>query len=86
MAEFLAVLQIISAVIMFGAAVYLARFRYQLIEDMKKVFLTKPEDRDDFPVTRRENAIMEQHADREHARFDSEFAKVWAELSRMRQP
>ena len=71
------VLQLAAAGISLGAALYLARFKYTFIEELKKLFILKPEEKEDMPFTRRENSQQEQWAVREHGRFDEEFTKVW---------
>lgn len=76
------VLQLAAAAISLGAALYLARFKYTFIEELKKLFLLKPEQPEDLPLTRRENAQQEQWAIREHARLDAEIGKVWAAVDR----
>lgn len=83
--NFSSILQLSAAAITFGAAIYLARFRYNLIEDMKKLFILKPEQPEDWPMSRRENKILEEHAAREHARLDLEFTKVWDAISHLRR-
>lgn len=77
------VLQLAAAAISLGAALYLARFKYTFIEELKKQFLLKPEDVKDMPVTRRENEIHEEYAKREHARFDAESTKLWAAINKI---
>jgi hypothetical protein len=77
-------IQLAAAGISLGAALYLARFKYTFIEELKELFLAKPERDDELPVTRRENAILEAHSSKEHQRFDNEFEKVWSELSKVR--
>ena len=76
------VLQLAAAGISLGAAVYLARFKYTFIEELKKLFMLKPEQAEDLPLTRRENHQQEQWAAREHSRFDEEFSKVWDAVSK----
>ena len=73
-------LQLAAAAISLGAALYLARFKYTFIEELKKIFIMKPEQPEDMPLTRRENHQQEQWAIREHDRFDEEFTKVWKEM------
>jgi len=76
------VLQLAAAGISMGAAVYLARFKYTFIEELKKIFIMKPEEPEDMPLTRRQNNQQEQWAIREHSRFDDEFEKVWDAVSK----
>lgn len=78
-------IQLAAAAISLGAALYLARFKYTFIEELKKLFIQRPSEADDMPYTRRENKIQEDFANREHARFDSEFEKVWDAIGRLRK-
>lgn len=78
-------LQLAAAAISLSAAIYLARFKYTFIEELKKLFIQRPEHVDDWPVSRRENRILEDHAAREHTRLDGEIEKIWEEISRIRR-
>ncbi len=78
--DFSVALQLAAAAISLGAAVYLARFKYQFLEELKHHFIAKPSEPEDMPFTRRENDQQEQWAAREHNRFDAEFSKLWTEL------
>ena len=59
-------IQLAAAAITLGAAFYLARFEYRLIEKLDLRFTSK-----------KENELREDFAMREHVRFDNEFGKVW---------
>lgn len=74
-------IQIASAIVTLWAAVYLARFKYTFIEELKKIFLSKPQRDDDFPVTQREVDMLIENNIKEHRRFDDEFSKLWAAIS-----
>lgn len=71
-------LQLAAAAISLGAAVYLARFKYTFIEELKKIFILKPELPEDYPMTRRENRVLEDHAKQEHR-------AIWEEIRRLRE-
>jgi hypothetical protein len=73
-------LQLAAAGISLGAALYLARFKYTFIEELKKLFILKPEDREDMPVTRRENRMQEDWAKQEHSRLEQEIAEAWVDI------
>jgi hypothetical protein len=80
--NFATVLQLASAAAITVAAVYLARFKYGLLDELDKRFIRRPEDREDWPVTRREMGKFEQHFSSEIRRLDEEFGDVWSEMSK----
>ncbi len=65
LSNFAIAVQLAGAVIGMVAAVYLARFRYTFIEDLKKLFMPIPVREEDWPITRRDSKFIEENAGRE---------------------
>jgi len=78
--KFAAVAQIVAACAVTVAAVYLARFKYKIMEDLKKVFYPYPQLPDDYPFTRREALIHDEKLDTIRQMESDQ----WAEINRIR--
>ncbi len=75
-----AVCQIVAAVAITIAAVYMARFKFTLIEDLKELFYSLPSEKEDYPFTRRQALSLEEKlVDIRKAEADQ-----WTEINRVR--
>lgn len=62
----------------------ISQFENTFVDRLNGRYIRKPDNEEDYPVTRREIRILEETAVREHARLDGEIKLVHSRISTIR--
>lgn len=64
---------------------HLLQFENTFVDRLNGRYIRKPEDRQDWPLTRREHDLARIEADKEHTRFDKEIDQLWTRVNRAKE-